>query len=207
VSNDQDPAADPFGIFPEVRRSRQDFPLPDPATLTVGQMLWGYQVAAELTRKRETETSWNVVTADRIDRLNKMFLASPGYWEFSAWANIEIGRAPSLEVAMEFLGRLAKLLRKRFEEIYPLPLLDAVRLLTRPAPSPNDLVTLDQCAAIAGVSKRTLERHKTRGRLPEPAVEGGGGKAARYHWSVMRPWLEAKFGIRLSETFPASRFL
>jgi hypothetical protein len=132
VSNDQDPAADPFGIFPEVQRARPHFPLPDPATLTVGQMLWGYQVGAELIRKQETETSWNVVTDDRIDRLNKMFLASPGYREFSAWANIELGREPSYEVATKFLGRLARRLRKRFEEIYPLPLLDAVRLLAGP---------------------------------------------------------------------------
>ena len=38
-----------------------------------------------------------------------------------------------------------------------------------------DLVTLDQAAAMVHRSKRTLERHKTKGTLPDPAVQGGAG--------------------------------
>ncbi len=68
-----------------------------------------------------------------------------------------------------------------------------------------DLVTLDQAAAAAHTSKRTLERHKTQGTLPEPVREGGGGKHALYDWKVMRPWLTETFGINLPETFPANR--
>jgi hypothetical protein len=73
-----------------------------------------------------------------------------------------------------------------------------------PIESP-DLVTLNQAAAIVHVSKRTLERHKTSGKLPDPAIEGGAGKAARYDWKVMRPWLESKFKMKLPEVFPANR--
>jgi hypothetical protein len=74
-----------------------------------------------------------------------------------------------------------------------------------PPVEPPDLVTLNQAAAIVHTSKRTLERYKTKGKLPAPAVEGGGGKADRYDWKTMRPWLESEFGIKLPETFPANR--
>ena len=69
---------------------------------------------------------------------------------------------------------------------------------------PPDLVRLDQAAAAAHKSKRTLERHKTEGTLPEPVVEGGGGRHALYDWKVMRPWLTKTFGVILPERFPAN---
>jgi hypothetical protein len=67
-----------------------------------------------------------------------------------------------------------------------------------------DLVTLDQAAAAAHKSKRSLERHKTKGTLPEPVVEGGGGKHALYDWNVMRPWLTKTYSVILPEKFPAN---
>jgi hypothetical protein len=69
-----------------------------------------------------------------------------------------------------------------------------------------DLVTLDQAAAAAKCSKRTLERYKTAGKLPAPVVEGGAGKANLYDWPTMREWIEAEFGIKkLPERYPANR--
>jgi hypothetical protein len=67
-----------------------------------------------------------------------------------------------------------------------------------------DLVTLDQAAAAVHMSKRTLERHKTEGTLPDPVREGGGGKPALYDWKIMRLWLTKTFGINLPEKFPAN---
>jgi hypothetical protein len=64
-----------------------------------------------------------------------------------------------------------------------------------------DLVRLDQAAAAVHVSKRTLERCKTQGTLPEPTVEGGGGRPALYDWKIMRPWLTKKFGVILPERY------
>jgi hypothetical protein len=66
---------------------------------------------------------------------------------------------------------------------------------------PTDYVTLDQCAAAVHTSKRTLERYKTEGTLPNPVREGGGGKHALYDWKVMRPWLMATFDLLLPEKF------
>jgi hypothetical protein len=68
----------------------------------------------------------------------------------------------------------------------------------------SDLVTLAQVAAAVHKSKRTLEDRKTKGTLPEPVVEGGGGKTALYDWKVMRPWLEREFGMILPERFPGN---
>ena len=48
-----------------------------------------------------------------------------------------------------------------------------------PSPAPDelpDLVTLNQAAGMVHRDKRTLERYKTKGELPAPAVEGGGGR-------------------------------
>jgi hypothetical protein len=73
-----------------------------------------------------------------------------------------------------------------------------------PADRP-DLVTLDQASGIVHKSKRTLERYKTNGTLPDPTFEGGGGRAALWNWRTLRPWLEQEFGIKLPETFPANR--
>ena len=67
----------------------------------------------------------------------------------------------------------------------------------------ND-VTLNQAAAIVSVSKRTLERYKKKG-LPDPIVEGGGGRASLYRWSDLRPWLEFTFRKKLPAEFPANR--
>jgi hypothetical protein len=69
-----------------------------------------------------------------------------------------------------------------------------------------DLVTLDQVAAAAKRSKRTLERYKTAGKLPAPVVEGGSGKPDLYDWPTMRTWIEATIGIKnLPERYPANR--
>ena len=73
------------------------------------------------------------------------------------------------------------------------------------APDPSKLVTLDQAAAIVNKSKRALEYYKTKGTLPEPAVEGGGGKAALYDWTILGPWLTEQFGIDLPERFPGRK--
>jgi hypothetical protein len=64
-----------------------------------------------------------------------------------------------------------------------------------------DLVTLDKAAAAVHRSKRTLERYKTKGTLPEPTIEGGGGKPALYDWKTLRPWLVKEFGVMLPERY------
>jgi hypothetical protein len=69
----------------------------------------------------------------------------------------------------------------------------------------SDLVTLNQAAAMVHGSKRTLERYKTRGTLPAPAVERGDGRSDLWDWRVLRPWLEETFKIPLPETYPANR--
>jgi hypothetical protein len=71
----------------------------------------------------------------------------------------------------------------------------------------NDFLTLDQAAALVQKSKRTLERYKkkTKGTLPLPTVEGGGGKADYWSYATIRPWLVKTFGFPLPEAFPGLR--
>ncbi len=68
-----------------------------------------------------------------------------------------------------------------------------------------DLVTLDQAAARVHRSKRTLERYKTAGGLPAPAVAGGGGRPDLWAWFVIRPWLMKTFNMNLPERISTRR--
>jgi len=65
-------------------------------------------------------------------------------------------------------------------------------------------VTRDQIAAMVGRSKdKVMDWFNDDADSPEPAVEGGGGKAYQYIWSEVRPWLEAKSGRKLPIRFPS----
>lgn len=76
-----------------------------------------------------------------------------------------------------------------------------------PARDANGRVTLRQMSAIVECGKRTLERLRDMGRLPDPAVKGPKGTAHEWLWSEVRPILEAEYNRRLPEVFPAERFL
>lgn len=66
----------------------------------------------------------------------------------------------------------------------------------------EQLVTLDQAAAMVRRSKRTLEKY--RDRLPDPRVWGGGGRPHLYAWGELRAVLVRVFGTRLPERFPGA---
>jgi hypothetical protein len=70
---------------------------------------------------------------------------------------------------------------------------------------PDQYVTLDKMAALVNRSKKTLERYKSRGELPSPDVEGGGGRADEWIWRRIRPWLQQKFKRQLPERYPSLR--
>jgi hypothetical protein len=65
----------------------------------------------------------------------------------------------------------------------------------------EQLVTLNQAAAIAGMSKRTLEKKKG---LPEPAIKSGKqkGTARLWRWQEMRLFLQQITGRKMPEIFP-----
>jgi hypothetical protein len=98
-------------------------PLPAPQTLTVGDVLWLWSnPSLEIVYQREfaNECQGNGIAA--LER----------------WANIELLSDLTLEAAIEFRQRLVKSLRKSFEEVNKIPLVEAVRLLDQPeAPSPT----------------------------------------------------------------------
>jgi predicted DNA-binding transcriptional regulator YafY len=64
-------------------------------------------------------------------------------------------------------------------------------------------VTMDQAAAMVNKSKKTLERYLGEEKMPQPEVEGGGGKAHEWKWSTLRPWLEQTFGKVLPTRLPS----
>lgn len=75
------------------------------------------------------------------------------------------------------------------------------QLLPFASPAPSEqLVTLDQMAAIVKKHKRSLERY--RDSLPPPRVAGRRGRAALWVWAEVRSWLAGHFGMPLPESFP-----
>jgi hypothetical protein len=71
-------------------------------------------------------------------------------------------------------------------------------------PGVEDLVNLDEAAAIVHRVKRTLEGYqqdKTK-NMPMPYVQGGGGKPSLWKWNELRPWLEKTFVPDLPKRFP-----
>jgi hypothetical protein len=97
----------------------------------------------------------------------------------------------SLEVAVATLRR--QLTPRKDKRDQPSP-------TTRPPALPQELVTLDQMAAMVHRSKRSLERY--RGQLPAPRFRGRRGQTHLWDWPEVRPWLEETFGLRLPEHFP-----
>lgn len=69
----------------------------------------------------------------------------------------------------------------------------------------EQLVRLDQMAAAVNRSKKTLERLKADGKLPQPDVEGGGGKPDEWNWSNVKPILEQRYNRKLPDCFPSLR--
>jgi hypothetical protein len=67
-------------------------------------------------------------------------------------------------------------------------------------PPAEQLVTLDQIAAHLRMSKRSMVRYKKQ--MPSPAMKGKKGRASRWRWNDVRPWLEQEFGCMLPERFP-----
>ena len=66
-------------------------------------------------------------------------------------------------------------------------------------------VTLDQMAAVVSRHKKTLERRKSDGTLPQPDVHGGGGKPDEWYWSKVKPILEGYYDRKLPARFPSRR--
>lgn len=66
-------------------------------------------------------------------------------------------------------------------------------------------VTLEQMAGLLNLQKKTLERWYLegikKGKLPEPDVEGGGGKPHEWLWSRVRKPLEKTVGEKDAQTF------
>jgi hypothetical protein len=83
---------------------------------------------------------------------------------------------------------------------------EAVGKAPGPSEPPPCLVTLQQAAAIVHRSKKTLERYKKNdSAMPQPKVQGGGGKSDLWAWPELRVWLEKQFEQELPDRFPGDR--
>ena len=71
----------------------------------------------------------------------------------------------------------------------------------------DELVTLNQVAPLAGLTKRSLERYLSRGQLPAPDCPGGQGKAHKWLWNNIRSPLSQIARRQLPKRFPGHRII
>ncbi len=67
-------------------------------------------------------------------------------------------------------------------------------------------VTRDMLANYLHVSKKKLERLSKAGKLCEPDIEGGGGKAHQWKYARIRPFLATEFARQFPERWPGEAF-
>jgi pimeloyl-ACP methyl ester carboxylesterase len=118
---------DALALDSPIEAQRLD-PMPDPETLSVGEMIDLLTVQ---------ERAWPLIGTSKIvfdqyNRRDAVRSASSGFLAFEKWVQRTYGRHASIETALEFRGELCRSLGKDFPEANAMPLLDAVRQLELP---------------------------------------------------------------------------
>jgi hypothetical protein len=139
-------------------------PLPNPATLTVGDMIKAF------TFLSRTPPEWRKQPAigQMLLRREMMLSASAGWRAFEKWVQRKHGCHVTIEIAQAFRGELCRLLGKDFDEIEAIPLLESVHQLEHPesarppAPPRED----EQPAAVAPSGNVALEPAPPKYSLP-----------------------------------------
>jgi hypothetical protein len=109
----------------QMAEARRVDPMPDPETLTVGEMI------DFVTFFARTPQDWRAMPeiGQAFARRDKVLSTSPGWKAFVDWKDVEHHRKTPVEAAKELLALLVDRLRKPSEELRLTSLLDAVRLL------------------------------------------------------------------------------
>jgi GGDEF domain-containing protein len=158
--------------------------LPDPSELTVGRLARFVQAIERLDRVAamprdawDGKSVWDDV--DRRTRRELVMASAPGFSEFKTYLNAELGMPVIPEALEEVERRLARRLRKSFEDVGRLSLVEAVAILNRPeaptAPSPAARPTNEserQPEAPAHALLRSAVQAKSSGDQTPPPAPG-----------------------------------
>ena len=104
------------------------------------------------------------------------------------------------------LERLNVALENEGERVALLPMPPAVPLSGAKQVEHECYVTRDMLANYLRCHKKKLERLSKEGKLCDPDIEGGGGKAHQWKYSRIRPYLETEFARQLPERWPGEAF-
>jgi hypothetical protein len=102
--------------------------LPNPDTLTVGQMARLLRDQAKSWKTIERDPARTV--PDEFVMRNSVLVECPAYHEFVKWSNVEIGRDADFKAADKLFARLSRKTGKLRAEIDLLPVADAMRMIT-----------------------------------------------------------------------------
>ena len=111
--------------------------------------------------------------------------------------------AQALEAMRVELVEMRRELARLRQEVRPagLPMEQQTLTFPSPAPAAEQLITLDQMAALCRMAKRSMERH--RPRMPAPRIKGSNGRPSLWAWAEVRPFLVERFGLDVPERFPS----
>jgi hypothetical protein len=149
--------------FDEIEFARTE-PLPNPATLTVGDMIKVFTVLSS------APPDWRKQPAigQMLLRREMLLSASPGWRAFEKWVQRKHGCYVTIKIAQDFRGELCRLLGKDFDAIEALPLLESAHQLEHsetarpPAPPRED----EQAAAAPASGNVALEPAPPKYSLP-----------------------------------------
>lgn len=133
-----------------------------------------------------------------------------GLWHELETDGQEAARLTELRAAVAFRAMMERMRYPDWVEIKTLEeCLQGVEssLVEVAAGDIDDLATLNQLGALAGLSKRQMERYFKAGKLPPPDRKGGDGKAHKWKWATVRGRIEDISGRHLPEKFPGSRIV
>jgi hypothetical protein len=109
----------------ELDEARKLDPLPSPDRLTLGDLI----DALRVQEMAYPAIGTSKIIFEQYNRRSELLAASPGFAEFRHWANSELGQNPTFKAAEEFLSRLARRIKRAFEEARGMLLIEAVRLI------------------------------------------------------------------------------
>jgi hypothetical protein len=137
VGSDEESISDCEESQPSIRQLetlRRSDPLPDPSELTVGglaRIVWEierlHRAAGSSCEAWDGKYTWDNV--DRLTRRALVMVNAPGFSEFKTYLNAELGMPVIPEALTEVERRLARRLRKSFDDVRRLSLLDALKVL------------------------------------------------------------------------------
>ena len=185
----------------DLEAERQSDPIPEPSEVTVGvlaRLVWEIEKLHEAAgSSREAWDGRYTPTIRRpILRRQQVLYQAPGFRQFRTYLNAELGMDVVPEAIQEIERRLARRLRKTFEDVRQLTLVEAVAILNRPEAPADGSTTAGAMKVEPRPESGELKTSKTK---PKPLNQPPQEAFLAYTRHVDSGWDQGKVGREMSK--------